>query len=99
MYHLKKAQKLWIAQTVRAGFPPDVVAFWNDHSLSMAERHYMLSDAYLPDREPRDLGQFDALSEYGMLCRNQWSKPIEGLKGVTRGSNPTPATSGPGVSE
>lgn len=62
---LKQMEKLQIAQLIRLGFPPHVVAHWSDHSLSVQERHYYEGDSYLPPEDGYDYGPFGVLSEYG----------------------------------
>lgn len=62
---LKDMEKLQIAQLIRLGFPPHVVAHWSDHSLTVQERHYYSGDSYLPPEDGYDYGQFGELSEYG----------------------------------
>lgn len=69
VYHLKVAQKLWIRQTIVAGFPPHVVALWADHSLSMQERHYAGAAGYLPPDETENYAEFAALTELGQKTR------------------------------
>lgn len=62
---LKQMEKLQIAQLVRLGFPPHVVAHWSDHSLTVQERHYYEGEGYLPPEDGYDYGPFGTLSEYG----------------------------------
>lgn len=65
LIHLKDMEKLQIAQLIRLGFPPHVVAHWSDHTLSVQERHYYEGDSYLPPEDEYDFGEFGALSEFG----------------------------------
>jgi integrase len=65
LIHLKDMEKLQIAQLIRLGFPPHVVAHWSDHTLSVQERHYYEGDSYLPPEDGYDFAEFGALSEYG----------------------------------
>jgi integrase len=66
---LKEAQKLQIAQMIRLGFPPHVVAKWSDHTLTVQERHYYVDHSYLPPEKTQDYDEFGVLSEYGMRVR------------------------------
>src|SRR5262249_49136335 len=71
VYHLKKAQKLHIAHLIRLGFPPHVVAYWTDHTLSVQEKHYFEGDGYLPPEDGWDYAEFGTLSEYGRRVLSQ----------------------------
>jgi integrase len=65
LIHLKDMEKLQIAQLIRLGFPPHVVAHWSDHTLSVQERPYYEGDSYLPPEDGYDFEEFGALSDYG----------------------------------
>jgi integrase len=69
VYHLKVAQKLFIAHVVQLGFPPHVVAHWTDHSLNVQEKHYHHGDGYLPPEDGWDYAEFGKLSEYGLKVK------------------------------
>lgn len=80
VYHLKKAQKLHIAHLIRLGFPPHVVAYWTDHTLSVQEKHYYEGDGYLPPEDGWDYAEFGSLSDFGEKVRSHhgsYSKSLE----------------------
>ena len=84
---LKKAQKLYITQLIQAAFPPNVVAFWTGHTLTVQERHYIEENAYLPHSE-RDYGQFGILSAHGQAALRQFAHHVGEMgQGVTSGGN------------
>lgn len=66
----KTLEKLQIAQLVRMGFPPHVVAHWSDHSLSIQEKHYYEGDGYLPPEDGYDFGEFGVLSPFGQKVQS-----------------------------
>jgi integrase len=80
VYQLKKAQKLHIAHLIRLGFPPHVVAYWTDHTLSIQEKHYYEGDGYLPPEDGWDYAEFGILSKFGELVRSHhgaYSKALD----------------------
>lgn len=72
-YTLKKAQKLFIGQAIKMGFPPHVVAKWTGHTLSIQERHYCEDKSYLPNREGDSYGDIGKLSVWGEEVRSHLS--------------------------
>ncbi|MBX6316038.1 MAG: hypothetical protein IRY99_24465 [Isosphaeraceae bacterium] len=72
-YTLKQAQKLYIAQTLKLGFPPHVVANWTGHTLTVQERHYCANKSYLPARAQDEYGEFGRLTEWGEEVRRHLS--------------------------
>lgn len=72
-YTLKKAQKLYIGQTIKLGFPPHVVAKWTGHTLTVQERHYCEDKSYLPSREGDQYGDIGTLSAWGEEVRKHLS--------------------------
>jgi hypothetical protein len=65
VYHLKQAQKLYIAQLTSLGLPPAVIARWTGHTLTVQERHYSEDNSFLPSARSDGYGEFGVLSTFG----------------------------------